>query len=99
MTTTTIDQINRLSAERSQLYRQAGNGHRGDPDVRRRIESLTQDLGILWEQRRQERAGRREGIDLLVDRAYERLYGSDFDDAVAPPRVNATEDEALTVAA
>jgi hypothetical protein len=99
MTTTTIDRINQLSAERSKLYRMARNGHLGNPDLRRRTDEITRELEILWERRRQERAGRREGIDLLVARAYERLYGSDFDDPVAPLRVGSTEDEAATLAA
>ncbi len=99
MTTTTIDRLNQLSAERSKLYRLASNGHRGDPDIRRRTDEITHELEILWERRRQERAGRLEGIDLLVARAYERLYGSDFDGAVAPLRVGSTEDEAATLAA
>ncbi len=99
MTTTTMERINEFSAQRSKLYRLALNGHLGDPNVRQRIDKLTRELEALWERRRQERAGRREGIDLLVDRVYEGLYGSDSDDAVAPPLVSATEDDAFTVAA
>lgn len=99
MATTIMDRINQLSAERSTLYRLAANGHRADPNVRLRVAQVSRELDALWERRRQERAGRREGIDLLVDRAYERLYGPGFADAVAPPHVSEGEDEALTLAA
>lgn len=99
MKTTTIDRINQLSAERTRLYRLASSDHLGDQDIRRRIAEVTGELERLWNRRRQERAGRLEGIDLVVERAYQRVYGDDFDNAVAPPRVGRAEDEALTVAA
>ncbi len=99
MMTTTMNRINQLSAERSKLYSLALNGRRGDPNVRQRIAETSRELEALWEQRRQERAGRREGIDLIVDRAYERLYGRGYDEAVAPLRPGSPEDEAATLAA
>ena len=99
MTTKTLNRINRLSAERSMLYRLASNGHRGDMKVRQRIAELSRELDSLWERRRQERAGLREGVDLLVDRSYERVYGSDFDEAVAPLRSASSQDEEVTLAA
>ena len=70
--TTTLDRINELSAERARLFRQAGNGRRGDADVLRRIKEITEEIDRLWELRRAELAGRRQGIDLLVDSVYQR---------------------------
>ncbi len=99
MTTNTLNRINRLSAERSMLYRLASNGHRGDVKVRQHIAELNRELDSLWETRRQERAGILEGVDLLVHRSYERVYGSDFDEAVAPLRSAPSQDEAATIAA
>ena len=83
----TIDRINQLSAERSRLYREATNGHRGDPDVLARVHALDAELQRLWEIRRQEKARRRDVIDVLVDQAYEQTYGRNYEDAVSPPRV------------
>ena len=91
--------INQLSQERAELYRQRGNGRRRDASVMRRIQEASGELDGLWDERRRERVGRLEGIDLLVDRAYTRAYGEDYDDAVAPPRVAASEDKAVTLAA
>ncbi len=96
---TTIDRINQLSAERAKLFSLASNGHRGDPRVRQQIAQISSELESLWSARRQERAGQREGIDLLVDRSYEQLYGRDYDDAVAPLRVGSEEDNAAAIAA
>lgn len=96
---TTIDRINQLSAERATLFGLASNGHRGDLRVRHQIAQIGSELESLWNVRRQERAGHLEGIDLLVDRSYERLYGRDYDDAVAPPRVGSEEEHAVAIAA
>ena len=96
---TTIVRINKLSAERARLYGLSLNGRSGDPALRQRIGEMSRELERLWEQRRQERAGRREGIDLLIEREYQRLYGTDFEEAVAPLLVAATEDEPAVVAA
>lgn len=96
---TTVDRINQLSTERATLFSLASNGHRGDPRVRQQIVQIGSDLESLWNVRRQERAGHREGIDLLVDRSYERLYGRDYDDVVAPPRVGPEEERAAAIAA
>ena len=85
--TTTIDRINELSAERGRLFRQAGNGRRGDAEVLRRIKEVSEEIGRLWEERRAERAGRRDGIDLLVDRAYQDAYGRGYEEAVFPTPV------------
>ena len=93
------NRINQLSAERAELYRQRGNGRRRDANVLRRIQEASRELDGLWDERRRERVGRLEGVDLLVDRVYARAYGEDYDDAVAPPRVAASEDEAATLAA
>ena len=80
----TIDRINAFSAERLALYRQASNGHRGDPEVIRRIQEITIELERLWDQRRRERAGRKDGIDLLVDQAYRAAYGRGYEEAISP---------------
>ncbi len=93
------ERMNQLSEERSELYRQRGNGRRGDANVLRRIREVGRELDGLWDERRRERIGRLEGIDLLVDRAYARAYGENYDDAVAPPRVAASEDAAAMLAA
>ena len=93
------ERMNQLSEERSELYRQRGNGRRRDANVLRRIQEVGRELDGLWDERRRERIGRLEGIDLLVDRAYARAYGEDYDDAVAPPRVAASEDAVATLAA
>lgn len=99
MTTPTMNRINQLSDERAKLYRAALNGRSGDPAIRQRILEMSRELDALWEQRRQERAGHREGIDLLIDRVYEQLYGARYDEAVAPIRVGSAEDETTTIAA
>ncbi len=95
---TTEDRINQLSAERAKLYRLASNGHRGDEEVHLRIREMSGQIESLWEQRRQERAGTKEGIDLIVQRSYERTYGRGFEDAVAPPRVSEEEEAAVRAA-
>lgn len=96
MKSVTIDRINQLSAERSTLYALTANGHRGEPVWR--IREVSQELEVLWDRRREELAGHRDAIELLVDRAYERVYGSGFDDVVMPPRVREPEGE-VSVAA
>ncbi|MDP3769307.1 MAG: DUF2630 family protein [Dehalococcoidia bacterium] len=95
----TIDRINQLSTERSRLYREASNGRRGDPDVIARLRVLDAELQRLWDVRRQERAGRREGIDLLVDRAYADRYGRNYEEAVSPSTVGEAGDARLARAA
>jgi len=87
-----MERINELSAERGRLYRLAGNGRRGEVDVLRRIKELSQEIDRLWEQRRVERAGRRDGIDLLVDRSYQDAYGRGYEEAVFPTPVAEPED-------
>ena len=94
-----VKRMNQLAEERSELYRQRANGRRGDANVLRRIQEVGRELDGLWDERRRERIGRLEGIDLLVDRAYARAYGEEYDDAVAPPRVAASEDAVATLAA
>lgn len=75
-----LDLINRLSTERGTFYRLAANDHRGAPSVLRCIHEIGQQLEELWELRRRERVGQREGIDQLIDRAYEATYGSEDED-------------------
>src|SRR3989337_2039670 len=84
MAANTIERINRLTAERLDLYRQASNGQRGDPEVRARIAGISAELQRLLAQRRQERAGRRDGIDALVDHAYRAAYGERYEEAISP---------------
>lgn len=97
MTTLTMERINSLSAKRAELYRTALSG--GGADIRQRIKGLTAELEELWDRRREERVGRLEGIDLLVERSYARVYGSNFQDAVAPPSVSEAEDEVVALVA
>ena len=97
MTTLTMERINGLSAKRAELYGIAFDG--GGPGVRKQIKALTAELDHLWDRRRQERVGRLEGVDLLVERSYAQLYGSNFQDAVAPPLVSEAEDEVVALVA
>ena len=96
---TTIDRINQLSSERTTLYARASNGRRGDRTILGRIHEIDAELQSLWEQRRQEKAHRRDGIDLLVDRAYAKVYGRDFENAVSPLPVAEPSDERVAAAA
>ncbi|MEX0786311.1 MAG: hypothetical protein WD939_06720, partial [Dehalococcoidia bacterium] len=96
---TTIERINELTEERARLYRAATNGRRGDADVLQRIHEISQALDELWEQRRRERVGRLEGIDLLVEKAYERAYGPRYEESVRPSPVAEPEVERMLAAA
>ena len=98
MNTGTLAQINELASERSRLYRLVGTGG-ADADVGHRIFEIGSELETLWEHRRQEKAARRDGIDLLVDREYERIYGDGYDDAVRPVPVAEAEEETAAIAA
>ena len=89
MRSVTMERINQLSAERSRWYAQATNGHRRESV--RRVREVSQELEVLWDRRREELAGHRDVIELLVDRAYERVYGAGFDDVVGPARVDEPE--------
>lgn len=95
---TIMQRINRLSAERSRLYRLADE-RRGDAAVRDRAQEISREIEALWGVRRQERAGQHEGIDGVVDRAYRRVYGPDYDDATTLSSVDRVEDEKAGVAA
>jgi hypothetical protein len=92
-TTTTIQRINELSAERGRLFSQAGNGRRGDPAVMLRIKEIGQEMDRLWAVRRAELTSRREGIDAVVDQAYQAAYGPDYEEAVFPTPVVEPESE------
>jgi hypothetical protein len=92
MTPNTIDRINQLTEERLALYRQASNGLRGNAEVRARIAAISAELERLWDQRRQERAGHRDGIDLFVDAVYRSTYGRDYEESIAPSTVGEPED-------
>lgn len=84
MAANVLDQINGLSKERSELYRRAGNHRLSGRVLRHRVRQIQGELNRLWDRRRRERAGRLDGVDLLVHQAYERLYGKDFDTAPVP---------------
>ncbi len=99
MTTRTINRINQLSAERMRLYQEAASGGRTDGLTVMRIRHVSDELEALWEERRRERAGRLEGIDLVVHRAYEQTYGRRYEDAISPPTVGEPADDAVEVAA
>lgn len=73
----TLERINHLAAERGRLFRAAGNGRRGDVAVMTKIAVIDGELARLWELRREERAGRADGIDRLIDHQYEGIYGRD----------------------
>ncbi len=88
---TNLEHINQLTQERSRLYR-LQDGPRRNPAFRSLIAKISGELEALWNRRRQERAGRREGIDLLIERSYERAYGPGFDDAVSPVTVESDDD-------
>lgn len=96
---TTMERINELSAERSRLYRLVDGDRRGDSAVRNRTQEIGREIDALWAERRQERAGQPEGIDLIIDRAYQRIYGPDYDNVVAPQGVDAIQDLKTGVAA
>lgn len=95
----TMERINQLSAERLELQGRASNGHRGDPVILGRIHEIDAELEQLWELRRAERAGRADGIDLLIDRYYQRIYGSKYDESLVPPAVAEAADERAAIAA
>ena len=99
MATATIDRINDLSGKRSRLYSAAGSGRATKSGVLQRIGALTSELDELWELRRAERAGRREGVDLLIERSYQQLYGRNVDDVISPPSVADAEHQKVPLAA
>lgn len=96
---TTLERINQLTDERARLYRAGTNGRVGNPEASQRIAEISVTLEELWEQRRRERVGRLEGIDLLVDQAYERAYGPRYEESVRPAPVAEPEDERVLAAA
>ncbi len=92
---TTIERIDQLSNERTRLYQIALASRRGDVELKQRVAELTGELDQLWDLRRRERVGQLDGIDLLVERSYARIYGDDYRDAVSPPAV---EEEGQAIA-
>jgi hypothetical protein len=83
MTNDTMARINELTARRASLYREAP-GRLSAAELRARAGELTRQIEELWDRRRQERAGRLGGIDLLVEASYREAYGPRFDEAAAP---------------
>jgi len=78
METKTLERINELTSERAELFRRAGVGRAGDRTIMTRVHELDSELEELWELRRRERIGTMEGIDLVVETEYERIYGKDY---------------------
>ncbi len=95
---TTMERIDKLSSERSRLYRNTHTSRRSAPKLKQRIAKITGELDQLWDLRRRERIGRLDGIDLLVDRSYVKIYGDDYRDAVAPATVEHEQDAMALVA-
>ena len=86
--TTTIQRIDQLSNERARLYGIGLAARRGDQELSQRIKKISGELDQLWDLRRRERVGKLDGIDLLVDRSYAKIYGKDYRDVVAPAAVD-----------
>jgi hypothetical protein len=86
-----MERINQLSAERANLYRQVSNRGRGKSDIMVRIKQIGAEIDALWEQRRVDRIGKREGIDLVIDRVYEHTYGKGYEDVAVPAAVSDAE--------
>ncbi len=95
---TTMERIDKLSSERSRLYRNTHTSRRTAPKLKQRIAKITGELDQLWDLRRSERIGRPDGIDLLVDRSYKQTYGDGYRDAVAPAAVEEAQDAMKLVA-
>jgi hypothetical protein len=95
---TTMERIDKLSSERSRLYRSTHTSRRDAPKLKQRIAKITGELDQLWELRRRERIGRLDGIDLIVDQAYTHTYGKGYRDAVAPAAVEEEQDAMELVA-
>lgn len=96
--TTTLEQINELTAERFQMYGLAGRSAAG-ARKRHRIAEISLELSKLWDDRRRERAGRLDGIDQLIDQEYRRVYGTKYEEVVRPPAVAEAEDGVPTLVA
>jgi len=95
---TTIERIDRLSNKRSQLYRSADSSRRAARDLKQRVANITAELEQLWEQRRLERIGHLDGIDLLVEESYVSTYGDNYRDAVSPTPVEEEQEATALVA-
>ena len=81
---TTIERIDRLSNERTRLYRLGKDSRHAKGTLKERVAQITAELDQLWDLRRLERIGRPDGIDLLVERSYAQIYGDNYRDRVAP---------------
>lgn len=95
MNTDLSDEIDQLSGERALLYRETANGRHGDRQAIARIQEISRALEALWAQRRQQRAGRLEGIELMVDRAYASVYGEHYDHSEGPLSESVRTDRSL----
>ena len=97
-TTATMNRINRLPEKRVELYKRASLGRKSGAAVREQIREISAELEQLWNLRRKERVGLLDGIDLLVERSYAKIYGTRFEDVVAPPTVSEAENDIALVA-
>jgi len=96
--TATMSRINRLTEKRAKLYSRASLGRKSGAAVREQIRNISAELEQLWELRRKERVGLLDGIDLLVERSYAQIYGTRYEDIVAPPTVSEAENDIALVA-
>jgi hypothetical protein len=92
----TIERINELTRERAELFRQAST--QGRKDALARVTAVDAELAQLWELRRRERAGNLDGIDAVVDAAYRRIYGGDYEETVRPSPVQEPSNEPEIIA-
>jgi hypothetical protein len=93
-----MDKINSLTRERQELFRQASNGGRTTATMAR-IHALDAEIEQLWDARRQERIGRLDGIDAVVDAAYRRTYGPKYEESFRPTPVAEPTNEPIKAAA
>lgn len=67
----TLERINRLANEKLNIYLRASHGGLSEED-RLRLQSIERELADLWEQRRRELAGKRDIIELWIERSYSK---------------------------
>jgi len=67
----TLERINYLASEKLNIYLKASRGGLTEED-RSRLQAIERELADLWDQRRRELAGRRDLLELWVERSYRR---------------------------
>ena len=70
-TSKTLERINYLANEKLNIYLKASRGGLTEED-RSRLQAIERELADLWDQRRRELAGRRDMLELWVERSYSR---------------------------